>query len=289
VRLFCFGLGYTAARLGRALREDGWLVAGTARDASRREELRAGGLEAFPFPLDPPARAALEAADAVLSSAPPTADGGDPVLASEGDALAAAAPRWIGYLSSTGVYGDHGGAWVDEGSELRAQGQRARARATAEAAWLELAAGGAPVHVFRLAGIYGPGRGPLARAQAGQRTRYDAPGVVNRIHVDDAVAVLRASLAHPNPGAVYDVADGAPTPQATAVEQACRLLGVAPGPLVPLAEASPMVRSFLEPSRRVRARRIRDELGVSLLYPDVEAGLKALAADPTSPPTRATG
>ena len=190
---------------------------------------------------------------------------------------------WIGYLSTTGVYGDWQGAEVDERSELRGAKGRNRRRIEAEAAWLALQeTQGLPVHVFRLAGIYGPGRSALDAVRAGRARRIDKPGhLFSRIHVADIATVLEASIARPNPGRVYNVCDDAPAEAAEVTAYACRLLGVVPPPLIPLEEAemSPMALSFWEDSRLVSNRRLHEELGVTLAYPDYRAGLQAILAE----------
>jgi nucleoside-diphosphate-sugar epimerase len=280
--LFVFGLGYSAERLGRALLGRGWTVAGTTRDAGRAEALSDAGFRIHRFDRDHPLAdlaGALAGATHLLSSVPPDADG-DPVLDRHGPDLARLdGVAWAGYLSTTGVYGDHGGGWVDETSPLQPNGERGRRRVAAEAAWRGL---GLPVHLFRLAGIYGPGRSVLDTVRAGQARRIDKPGqVFSRIHVDDIVTVLLASMARPSPGAAYNVCDDEPAPPAVVVEHACRLLGVEPPPLVPFAtvELGPMARSFWADSKRVSNRRIREELGVRLAFPTYRAGLEALVAD----------
>jgi nucleoside-diphosphate-sugar epimerase len=280
-RLFCFGLGYSAGALARSLLErGGWSVAGTSRDGSG-----AAGVEMHGFSRERPLRApesALRGATYVLSSVPPD-ERGDPVLDCHGADLARLPGlRWVGYLSTTGVYGDRGGARVDESSDLRPSGERQRRRVAAEAAWLELwRRRGVPVHVFRLAGIYGPGRSALDAVRQGRAHRIDRPGLVfSRIHVDDIAAVLRASMARPNPGAVYNVCDDDPAAPADVVAFACELLGVEPPPLVPLEAAglSPMARSFHADNRRVDNARIKRELGVELTYPSFRDGLRAILA-----------
>ncbi len=288
-RLFCFGLGYTALAFARSLMGDGWRVAGTCQSEARAAELAEQGIEAYPFdddrPLDDP-EAALAGATAILVSTPP-GPAGDPVLTAAGGALAEAVaglptPRWLGYLSTTGVYGDRGGAWVDERTPPAPTTARGRRRAAAEAAWLDFGRrSGVPVHLFRLAGIYGPGRSPLDAVRAGTAKRIDKPGqIFSRIHVDDIVRVLRASLARPDPGAIYNVCDDEPAPPAEVVAYACALLGRAPPPLVPFDEArlSPMARSFYAENKRVSNRRIKDDLGVRLAYPDYRSGLDAILA-----------
>lgn len=279
--LFVFGLGYSAERLGRALLARGWRVAGTTREETRAAELREAGFEAHRFDRDRPLAeptSILAGTTHLLSSVPPDAIG-DPVLDRHGpDLVRLDGVTWAGYLSTTGVYGDRGGGWVDETSPLEPTGERGRRRAAAEAAWLGL---GLPMHVFRLAGIYGPGRSALDTVRAGRAKRVHKPGqVFSRIHVDDIVAVLLASIAQPNPGTAYNVCDDEPAPPAEVVEHACRLLGVDPPPLVPFdeAELGPMARSFWADSKRVSNRRIREELGVTLAYPTYREGLGALAA-----------
>ena len=193
-------------------------------------------------------------------------------------AIEAAAPRlaWAGYLSTTGVYGDHGGGWVDEDTPPAPSTARGEARVRAEAEWR--AVPNLPLHVFRLAGIYGPGRGPFAKLRAGTARRVVKPGqVFSRIHVDDVALVLRASIDRPQPGAVYNVCDDDPAPPEDVIAHAARLLGLPPPPAVAFADAelSPMARSFYAESKRVSNRRIKEELGVALRHPDYRSGLAA--------------
>lgn len=218
-RLFCFGLGYSALALARALTARGWSVAGTCRSEDARSALAAEGIEAHLFDRDRPLAdpsAALAGTTHVLSSVPPD-DHGDPVLDCHADAVAALDTNWIGYLSTTGVYGDRGGEWVDESSDLRPAGLRGRRRVEAEEGWLDLwRHHGRPVHLFRLAGIYGPGRGPFEQVRNGTAKRVIKPGqVFSRIHVDDIVQVLEASMAKPHPGAAYNVCDDEAAPPQT--------------------------------------------------------------------------
>jgi len=218
--LFCFGLGYSATVLAARLRARGWSIAGTTRDPQAVAALREGGIDAFLFdrgrPLDD-AAAALAGATHVLSSVPPDADG-DAVLDHHGRDIAAASDvNWIGYLSTTGVYGNRDGGWVDEDSALEPTGERGRRRVAAERAWQELV----PVHIFRLAGIYGPGRNAIASVRAGTATRIDKPGqVFSRIHVADIAAVLEASIERPNPGRIYNVCDDDPASPADVIAYA---------------------------------------------------------------------
>jgi nucleoside-diphosphate-sugar epimerase len=209
---------------------------------------------------------------------------GDPVLDCHGAAVAAIAGlRWVGYLSTTGVYGDCGGAWVDEATEPRPAGERGRRRLQAEEGWLALhRSAHLPLHIFRLAGIYGPGRSPLDAVRAGTARRIDKPGhVFSRIHVDDLAAVLRASMARPDPGAIYNLCDDAPAAPGEVIAHAAALLGVAPPPIVEFAAAtlSPMARSFYDDNKRVCNRRIKTALGVTLRYPSYREGLAAILAE----------
>ncbi len=275
--LFCFGLGYSAGFLARDLAAKGWTIAGTSRDGV-----------ATPFVLrrfergQPLAGAPQLLADTthLLVSIPPDADC-CPVLDAHGADIAALKQlRWIGYLSSTNVYGDQAGGWVDEATPLAPSGERGQRRVAAEAAWLALGQrSGIPVQIFRLAGIYGPGRSALDALRAGTARRIVKPGqVFSRIHVADLAVVLEASKARPNGGAAYNVCDDAPSPPDEVIAYAASLLGMTPPPLEDFATAalSPMARSFYDDSKRVSNRRIKDELGVSLRYPSYREGLAAL-------------
>lgn len=283
-RLFCFGLGYTAQALARRLQAEGWQVAGTTRSAEKRAQLERAGFEVHRFGGDRPlgdAAAALGGTTHVISSIAPD-EAGDPVLAHHlQDLLRCDTLVWTGYLGTTGVYGDRGGAWVTEADPAMPTMARTRRRVAAEGHWL---ASGLPAHVFRLAGIYGPGRGrnALETVRAGTARRIVKPNqMFGRVHVDDIVQVLRASIARPNPGAVYNVADDEPAPPQDVVTFACTLLGVEPPPEVPFAAAdlSPMAESFYADNRRICNARIKDELGVALIYPSYREGLRALLND----------
>ncbi len=255
-RLFVFGLGYTAQRIAAALARGGWEVISTGREGTLRFD-DAGSV-----------RAALADASHVLSSVPPSADG-DPVLAAYGDALSG---KWLGYLSSTGVYGDTGGAWVDETAPT-GTGRRA-ARAEADAAWLARGA-----RVLRLPGIYGPGRSAIERVESGQAQRIDAPGqVFSRVHVDDIVQGF-TRLFNAVEGA-YNLADDLPSSHNDVIEEACHLLGREPPPLVALdaAELSPQARAFYAENRRVANGKAKRLLGWTPRYPTWREGLRACLA-----------
>lgn len=278
--LFCFGLGYSAGFLAERLLAKGWRVSGTCRSAEKQARLRSQGIDAHLFdrgtPLDDVA-AALSGVTHLLSSVPPD-EGGDPVLDQHRPTIDAIAPdlSWIGYLSTTGVYGDRAGGWVDEQSALTPTGERGRRRLAAERAWLALRQ---PAHLFRLAGIYGPGSSALDSVREGRARRVVKPGqVFSRIHVADIAQVLEASMARPNPGAAYNVCDDDPAPPADVITFACALLGVAPPPEVPIEKAklSPMAVSFYDDNKRVDNARIKRELGVVLRFPSYRDGLPAI-------------
>jgi len=282
--LFVFGLGFTGERFAERMRADGWTVAGTATSEEKAEALCAGGFGAQRY--DGTAKLAdpdpLLSATHVLSTVPPGEDG-DPVLRHHFDDIADGPDiEWIGYLSTTGVYGDTNGGWVDESAPLKATTERAIRRVAAEAQWHDLWwEQGQPVHVFRLAGIYGPGRSAIDQLQGGRAKRiYKAGHAFSRIHVDDIVTVLAASVAAPDPGTVYNVCDDLPAGPDEVVAYAADLLGVEPPPLVPYHEAeadmSAMARSFWQDNRRVRNARIKDALGVRLRYPSYREGLRAI-------------
>jgi nucleoside-diphosphate-sugar epimerase len=282
-KLFCFGLGYSALALAETLLAEGWGVAGTCRAAEKQADFARRGVEALLFESDRPlVESAFEGVTHVLQSIPPGAEG-DPVLAMHGAMLARRRQiRWFGYLSTTGVYGDRGGDWVEEHDDLQPTGERGRRRVAAEVGWSRLLyAEGLPLHVFRLAGIYGPGRSALDSLRAGTAKRVIKPGqVFSRIHVADIVQVLRASMARPNAGAVYNVCDDDPAPPWEVVEYAAELLGIPAPPAMPFeqAELSDMARSFYDDNKRVRNERIKRELGVQLMYPSYREGLRALSS-----------
>ncbi|MDW4498218.1 SDR family oxidoreductase [Sulfitobacter sp. D35] len=277
--LLSFGHGYSARALSRRLLARNWRVIGTTRSDDKATEIAATGVEPLIWPGDDPG-AVLAQADALLISAAPGPDG-DPVLHAFRDEIAQHARRfsWVGYLSTTGVYGDHGGDWVDETTPLAPSTKRGMARMEAEAAWAAIP--GLPLHIFRLAGIYGPGRGPFEKVRNATARRIIKPGqVFSRIHVEDIAQALEASLDRPNPGAVYNLCDDDPAPPQDVIAYAAELLGL---PLPPAqdfesADMSPMARSFYAESKKVRNDRIKDELGVTLLYPDYRTGLQALLA-----------
>ncbi len=278
--LFCFGFGFSAQALARRLVPKGWTVTGTAR--SEESFAKISDLGACPLVFD--GSQAVELPDDVthiLISVPPDGDG-DVVLRHCKQTISERAGNlsWVGYLSTTGVYGNRDGAWVDEDAELLPSTERGERRVKAERAWLNLYEQmDIPVIVFRLAGIYGPGRNQLVSLFKGKSRRVVKPGqVFSRIHVDDIAQILEASIEKPNPGRAYNVCDDLPAPPQDVVAFAAELMGMPPPPKVAFdeAEMSPMGRSFYAESKRVHNDRIKDELGVTLTYPDDKTGLTAL-------------
>jgi nucleoside-diphosphate-sugar epimerase len=263
--LFVFGLGYAASHIAARLADARIVATGRAGDIAFDDADRV--------------RFELGQATHILSSVPPT-DGDDPVLAHYGDALIATR-AWRGYLSSTGVYGDTGGAWVDEGAPTG--GGRRSDRTAADARWLALGA-----RVFRLPGIYGPGRSPLDRIRAGAARRIAVPGqVFSRVHVDDIASGVIAGF--DAPAGAYNLADDEPAAQSAVIAFGCRLLGIAPPPEIPLAMAdlSPAARAFYAENRRVANGKAKRLLGWRPRYPDYRLGLRALNAS-TSPAPAST-
>jgi nucleoside-diphosphate-sugar epimerase len=282
--LVCLGLGYCArfyvaefgSRFSRAV--------GTSRSP---DKIAAGKSELLAFDgihPSPELRDAIGSATHLLISAAP-GDAGDPVLAALADDIAAAPKlQSIVYLSSLGVYGDHGGAWIDETAPTIPPHSRGAARVDAEQAWQALGRRhSTPVAILRLGGIYGPGQNAFVRLLAGRAHRIDKPGhVSNRIHVADIAQAIDAAFARRFDG-VVNVTDGAPAPPGDQIEFAAKLLGFAPPPLLPLDEArrtlSPFLLSFYDGCARVRNDRLKDALGVTLRYPNYRVGLQALLDD----------
>jgi nucleoside-diphosphate-sugar epimerase len=275
--LLSLGHGYSARALARRLIPLGWRVIGTTRSPAKAEAFRVEGVDPLLWPCD--LGPALARATHILCSAAPDA-AGDPFLRALPE-IARAPAGWVGYLSTTGVYGDHQGGWVDEATPLTPQSDRGRQRVLAEGQWQ---ATGLPVQIFRLAGIYGPGRGPFEKVRDGTARRIVKPGqIFSRIHVEDIAQVLLASIRHPNPGAAYNVCDDNPCPPEEVIAYAARLLGLPDPPAVAFEDIkhtmTPMALGFYQESKRVRNDRIKDELGVKLLYPDYPQGLAALLRD----------
>jgi nucleoside-diphosphate-sugar epimerase len=275
LKLFAFGYGYAAQALARRLAPRGWTIAATYRETAPQGVAAVG--------LDDAAGLVREISDAqaVLVSAPPGAEG-CPALPALVPALARAQafPDWIGYLSTTGVYGDRQGGWVSETSALAAQSIEGARRVVAERDWLDVGRGmGLTVTVFRLPGIYGPGRSAFDRLRAGTAQRIVAPGqVFSRIHVDDLAAGLAASIARPRAGGIYNLCDDRPAPNSDVIAYAAELIGITPPPEVALAEAglSAAARRFYAESKRVSNARAKAELGWRPAYPTYREGLRAI-------------
>lgn len=278
--LLVFGYGYSAASLGKLLLNEGWRVIGTTRSTEKADRLREDGIEAIVWP-GADVTDAINAATHILLSAAPN-EAGDPVYNALSKSIAnkIGELEWLGYLSTTGVYGDHKGGWVDENTPLTPSTKRGEMRVRAEANWQNFCIEqNIPLHIFRLAGIYGPGRGPFAKVRSGSARRIIKEGqVFSRIHVTDIAAVLRASIQQPRSGAVYNVCDNDPAPPEDVIAYAAELLGVPVPPDVPIEDAdlSPMARSFYAESKRVSNQLIHDELNISLKYPNYKNGLQAL-------------
>lgn len=277
--LLSFGHGYSARALSRILLPQDWRIIGTTRDEDKAVRLMNEGVEPRIWPgadMIP----ALNAATHILISAGPD-DAGDPILAQLETEIAARADQfeWVGYLSTTGVYGDHNGDWVDEETPLTPATKRGIARVEAEAAWQAIP--DLPLHIFRLAGIYGPGRGPFAKVRNGTARRIIKQGqVFSRTHVADIARILAASIKKPNIGSIYNVCDNDPAPPEDVIAYAAELLGMPIPEAIDYetADMTPMARSFYAESKKVRNDKIKTKLGVELLYPDYKTGLKALLA-----------
>ena len=267
--LFCFGFGFTAEHLAKLLPRDEWRISGTSRRAEGVQHMNSFGVSGFVFDqLDEVPTDVTH----ILCSIPPSEQGCPAALKFR--AQLQRPYKWIAYLSTTGVYGNHDGGWVDEETPLTPNSDRARKRIVAEQQWQEFGS-----HIFRLPGIYGPGRSQLDSVKDGTARRIIKPNqIFSRIHVEDITGILAASIAKPNAGRIYNVADDEPCPPQDVVAYAAELLGLEPPPEISFEQAnlSPMARSFYDDSKRVSNARIKAELGVALKYPNYRVGLKAL-------------
>nr|WP_047572815.1 SDR family oxidoreductase [Methylobacterium sp. ZNC0032] len=285
MNILILGLGYSAGFFARAALARGWEVTGTVRSAEKAAELNREGIRTLVFggfAVSSALAKAVAEADTVLVSVQPAEDG-DPALGPLRAALMAAPNlRWIGYLSTIGVYGDQGGAWIDEATPPSPTNARTRQRVEIEQAWLQLGRdSGKPVQIFRLSGIYGPGRNAITKLRSGTANRLIKPGqVFNRIHVDDIAGVLMASLAQPRQGAVYNVTDDEPGPPQDVITFAAELTGLEPPSEIPFEQAklSPMAASFYGESKRVSNALVKREFGYAFRYPTYREALRALAA-----------
>ena len=273
--LLCFGFGFSAEALARKLDPREWRVSGTSRSPEGVAAINAQGFEGALFNELNTIPASVTH---IVTSVPQSVDG-DPVLQQFSHELISRAKSfdWVAYLSTTGVYGDRAGAWVDEDSELQPNTDRGQRRVDAEAAWKQVA--DLPLHIFRLAGIYGPGRNAFESLKSGKAQRVIKQGqIFSRIHVEDIAGVLLASINNPNPGRVYNLADDEPCPPQDVIAYAAELLGLPIPPDIPFEDAklSAMAKSFYADSKRVSNARIKNELGYELKYPNYRVGLKAL-------------
>ncbi len=293
-RLFCFGLGFTGLTLAKRLKASGWSVAGTHRTKDKVAFLRSSGIDGFVFSgkeMVPDIKKALAKASHVVSTiapdGPSAGDGtgnwiADPVLRYYKEDLLNRAQNlaWVGYISSTNVYGDHDGQWVDETTTPRPGSERAGQRLDIEHAWQDMCqTDGVPVHILRPAGIYGPYRSALTSLKNGTARRVIRPGQwISRIHVSDLAAVVIASAENQNPGSIYNVADDEPSPRATPTEFAAMLLQQEPPPAIPFEEwqAPQKAKRDFTTNKRIRNDRIKRDLGIVLTYPSYRDGLKAL-------------
>jgi nucleoside-diphosphate-sugar epimerase len=268
--LLCFGFGFSAQALAHRLDKTLWCVSGTSRSVEGVAAITAQGFEGVLFDE---LKSIPPSVTHIVSSVPPSADGDVVLQRFEGE-LAKRQFQWLAYLSTTGVYGDHAGAWVDEETPLTPNTSRGEKRVLAEAAWQKFSP-----HIFRLAGIYGPGRNQLETVKSGTAKRVIKPGqIFSRIHVDDIAGILLASIAKPNPGRIYNVADDEPCPPQDVAVYAAQLLGLEPPPEIPFEHANlnAMARSFYADSKRVSNARVKKELGYAFAYPSYKIGLRAL-------------
>lgn len=278
-KLLILGFGYTSSYVADLLMAEGWEVAATFRDERKREWLKSIRIHPVLFDGKHGMKDLLhevEGVTHVLDSIPPN-QGEDPAYHWLKRSLLEMQPEWFGYLSTTGVYGDHGGAWVDEHTPPHPQSLRGQVRLKIEKQWL---ATDLPTHIFRIAGIYGPGRSSIIRLKEQRERRIIKPGhYFSRIHVEDLARTIIASMQSPNPGQIYNVADDEPAPSAEVVEYAAEILGIHPPPAIPFEQADlpDMTQSFYQDNKRVRNDKMKKQLGVALQYPTYREGLSAIA------------
>ena len=272
--LLSIGHGFSASVLGEQLIKDGWTVYGTTRSVEKAKKLNDGGVNSIIWPgtdLTP----YIQKATHILTSVSPNSQG-DPVLNQYNEILSKNTFDWVGYLSTTGVYGNHNGGWVDENSPLKPNTTRGKLREEAELSWSKL---NINLHIFRLAGIYGPGRGPFSKVRNGTARRIIKEGqLFSRIHVDDIAQVLLASIRYPRQGAIYNVCDDNPAPPEDVIAYAAELLGMPVPEAIDFdkADMSPMAKSFYAENKKVSNELIKKELGIKLKFPDYKTGLRSL-------------
>ena len=281
MRLFVFGVGYSSKAIIEEVQDRFDWIGGTTRSPEKADALRENGIEPFIFDGETPGDGiadALSNATHVLVSIAPN-EAGDPVLNGHGADIAAASPKWVGYLSTVGVYGNHDGAWVDETSACKPVSKRSVQRIAAEEAWLSFAERtSVPVQIFRLSGIYGPGRNTFENFKKGRARRLIKPGqVFNRIHVADIAGAVSIAMQSPKTR-IFNVTDDQPAPPQDVVTYAAELLGVTPPPEVAFetADLTPMARSFYGENKRVSNERVKNELGYTFRYPDYRIALNTL-------------
>lgn len=290
--LVCLGMGFSATALAELVDRESWKISGSSRTVEGAAEIRARGWHGFAFDalqdetvLRNELAGALNDVTHLVISIPP-GDQGD-VIAIDYAADIARLPKleWVGYLSTIGVYGDHQGDWVDETTPPDPLSKRSKLRLQAEIAWKTLAQSASwRLQIFRLAGIYGPGRSAVDQIRAGKARRIiKKDQVFNRVHVTDIATILRAGMGGAGHHTIYNVADDEPGPPQDVVAFAAHLLGVEPPPEIPFEDAdlSPMGRSFYNERKRVRNDRIKADLGGRLSYPNYRAGLEAIVAAKT--------
>lgn len=277
--LFCFGLGYVGTALSESLLQSGWKVSGTVRTEDKRAKLIAKGFEVFCEQELAAIESAIQSASHILITVPPTREGDASLLAHQSIVSALPDLRWLGYLSSTIVYGDKQGAWVDEETPVAPNNDRGHRRVQAEQQWMS---SGLAWHIFRIAGIYGPTRNAMIKLQNGtSRAVAKKEHVSCRIHIDDIVAALTASMTSPDSGNIYNLADDEPTANHEVIRYAAQLLGIGAPKVTPIEDAnlSPMALSFYDGCRRVSNDKVKRELSIRLKYPSYRQGLKAMAQD----------
>lgn len=277
--LFCFGFGYVAHDLARTLKAQGWKISGTTRDPDKRKQMKDEGFSAYLFDQDTPLgdpKLFMKGVTHVLVCAPPN-DAGDPAFVLHGDDLLELPDlKWLGYLSSNSVYGDRQGGTVDETTRANPTSKRGSRRIKAEDQWMELCEDGLPVHIFRLAGIYGPGRSAVESMAVGIARRiYKEGHAFSRIHVEDIVKVLIASMNAPKPGEIYNLCDDEAAPSHEVIAHAAHLMGREPPPMIDYEDAnlSPMAASFYNDNKRVKNDKIKNDLNITLTYPTYREGL----------------
>jgi len=294
--LLVFGLGYSGIRIAADRRNAGWQVSGTTRSPEKARALLDLGInglvfdgDAGPVPEDDAVRTALGSATHLLMTAAPGRDG-DPFLRRFRDqalGLGNGPLRWMGYLSTTGVYGDHDGGWVDESTEPVPGLDRTKRRRTAEREWETLSSiTGAPLQIFRISGIYGPGRSALDRIRSGRaRSVVKEGSVFNRVHVDDIAGIVTAGMERPDLTGAFNVSDDLPAPNWEVMRHAAELLGADPPPEIPFEDAglSPMGASFFAEDRRVRNTRAKADLGYEFQHPTYREGLAAILREESDP------